>query len=534
MKSLFLIAIICKVMRSAYYKHTDFEPFFIFKCIFYLFASSIHSVVVNIPLPLGACIMFVAYLFETKNRKIKLRMIGTGLLVIFLSNIDYVKLSYPFQKLYLYTSTYNTQKIEVFAHSNENDDYLFTVSDPDEVLEWIYSLQTSTPYASWFTKTLPNDYGYLIKLSTNKGKTDFYLSTNSTKSANLFIGPQTISYFNNTIYSLINKLHPDNPSILTINTSKNSSINITHSTILNILWRNITWNAKESLDSYEKNMFTIPSYLFFDTNLGCKLSFSYNFQYAYIQDKGVIKLSSYLQNMLNEQFILSQLDIVEELDSFEPAHIYTKPHSTLNYSIEPDENDSYYGLYREDYKNNEKILLHTVNSTNTKYFLLRTPYILLLDERSPSQYFLMLINQNIPEKHRYIEKNQNILPHSISICPQNTKFTYIVENQENSILYFVDNYYHSANPIATGIINDSLFLSDDYIVFTQELDGENLLCIYSTIHSKIVKYILIPGNITLIEGGNNKVYFAVQKVDNMNLKQGIFYIDTTLTVHKFE
>lgn len=534
MKSLFLIIIICKVMRSAYYNHKDLEPFFIFKCIFYLFASSIHSVVINIPLPLGACIMFIASLFDIKNRTIKLKMICTGLLVIILSNFNFDSLSYPLQKLYMYETTHDIQKIEVFAHTSKNSDFIFAITDPEDLFDWTTSLQSSTPYSSWNTKTLPNDYGYLLKLTSSKNIQTIFLSSNASQFSNLFLGDKQIPYTNSTIYSLITKFYPLTPTVLTINTSKESAINITYPMILNILWRNITWFPTEPLSNYQQEMFSIPAYLFFDTNLGCKFSFSHNFDYAYIHNRGVMKLSPYLKNMLNEQFILSQLDITEELDIFEPAHTSTKSTTSLKFSIEPDENDFYYGFYREDYKNDEKILLHTVNSPNAKYFLLKNPYILLLDERSPSQYFLMLINQNLPEKHRYIEKNQSILPHSISICPQNTKFTYIVENQENSILYFVDNYYHSPISIATGIINDSLFLSDEYIVFTQQLDNDNLLCIYNTNQSKIIKYILIPGNITLIESGNNKIYFAVQKVDNMNLKQGIFYIDNTLTVHKFE
>lgn len=532
MKSLFLIVIISKFLRKSYYTRVDNEPFLLFKCLIYLFISSIHSIIIKIPLPIGAAIMLIISLFDTRNKKVKLAMIAVGVLVVVLSIFNYQSFAYPMQKLYLFTSTHNTEKIEVYSHTPEVDNFLFDVTQEIDLNNWIDSLKSSSPSTSWSRKALPNDNTYLLKLYSSNETIDIFVSADSSKHTNVFIGNHYISYSNSTILSFISKLHPDTPSVLTINTSKDSSVNITNSTLLNILWKDIVWNPKEALTPNTKDSFTIPAYLFFDTSLGCKLFFSSHFESAYIQNKGIITLSPYLQNMLSEQFVLSQLDIVKELDTFNPAHLYNKPSNSINFSIEPSDNNLYYGLYREDYKTHEKTLLHTVSSPNTKYFLLNNPYILLLDEKTPTQHVLMLINQNIPDKHRYISKNQNILTHSISICPQNIKFTYIVENQDNTTLYFVDNYYYSPQPIATGLINDSLFLSDEYIVFTQEIDGENSLCIYSTIYSKIIKYILIPGNITFIDGGNDRVYFTVQSIDNLNLKQGIFYIDTNLTLQK--
>lgn len=532
MKSLFLIALLGKLLHYAHYNQHEREPFFFLKCIFYFFVSSIHSLVVNVPIPLGACLMFLLSLFETKNRPIKLKMIGLGLLVIVLSFLNYKSFAYPFQKLYLYCATHDVQKIEVYAHTPEFDDFLFNVTEPDDLKDWISSLQSSIPHTSWSNKILPNDTGYSLKLYLSEDTIDVFISSSSNKDSNLFVGNKLVAYSNATLLNLISTLHPDTPSVLTINSTKSTSINITNSTLLNNLWRNVVWSQKQPLSNYSQDIFSVPAYLFFDDTLGCKLFFTTNFDYAYIYNKGVIPLSSYLQSMLSEQFILSQLDPVEELDTFDPAHIYNIPENYVNYSIDLDDNKSFYGLYYNDYSKNETTLLHTVNSRDAKYFILRSPYILLLDKKTESQYYLMLVNQNIPEKHRYIEKNQNVIPHSVSICPQNIKFTYIIENQDNSVLYLVNNYYQSPTPIATGTITDSLFLSDDYIVFTQELDGQNLLCMYSINYSKVIKYILIPGTVTLVEGSNNKVYFSVQKFDNLSLKQGIFYIDTTLNIQK--
>lgn len=132
-----------------------------------------------------------------------------------------------------------------------------------------------------------------------------------------------------------------------------------------------------------------------------------------------------------------------------------------------------YGLYQYDYREDEKLLLHAVNSAHTKFFVLKYPYILLLDEKNNTNYSLMLINQNIPDKHRYISKNENISPKLLSICPQNTKFAYITGHGQNNSLYLVSDYYHSSKVIATGGIVDSLFLSTDYLIFTQKISNQN-------------------------------------------------------------
>ena len=238
--------------------------------------------------------------------------------------------------------------------------------------------------------------------------------------------------------------------------------------------------------------------------------------------------------MLTEQLILSQLTPVKQFQHFNSAHTSNYQASTLNFTIERDINDLYYGLYLYDYQKDEKVMLHTVNSADTKFFVLKYPYILVLDETNHNSYSLLLINQNVPNKHRYITKNENISPKSLSICPENTKFAYITEHGQNNSLYLVSDYYHSPKVIATGAIADSLFLSTNYIIFTQKISNQNLLCVYSLDHDQFIKYIPIQGEVTLVNASENKVIFCVQQTHNNKLLEGMFYIDNTLNIYPVE
>lgn len=533
MKTLFILCMLAKLIDFGYKHQKDKESFYFFKCMIYLICSSIHSVILNIPVPIGACIILIIYIFDHKNRKIKLAMIGMGLFIIVLSNVTYKDIAYPLQKLYLYHLTKNTNSLDIYTQSSTGTDLLFSISDASQVQQWVDILNDSTPTFTWNMKELPESNSYLVKLHTNKKSIDIFLSPYAEKVCNMYLGHTSLAYSNTKIFSLIYENFSLHPNMLTLNISNEFPIDISNSTILDLLWRTIIWEPKNKATSYNENLFTIPSYLFFDNATGCSIIFSTAFEYAYIPSHGIIQLSPYLINALQEQFILSQLASVNELQKFEPSHFHTKIDSGFKFSIETDANQFYNALYKKDYKTNEKTLLHTVNSLNAKYFILKSPYILLLDEKSHNQYFLMLINQNIPEKHRYIAKDQYIVPHSISICPQNLQFAYIIKSNHKSTLYFVPSYYHSPKTIATGLVNDSLFLSSEYIVFTQEIKNQSYLCIYSTSSYRTIRYIPIPGIISLIEAKNNTVYFAVQNTEKNNLKEGLFFIDTDFIIHKY-
>ncbi|MHC1749251.1 MAG: hypothetical protein AB9856_13260 [Cellulosilyticaceae bacterium] len=531
MKSLFVIIIIVKVCLSLYNKPHESENFLVIKCIFYLIISSIHSVIVSVPIPIGAIIMSIILIFDPFNKKIKSKLVLTGLIVVGCSVFSFSAISYPFQKAYLYLKTYNVHKIDVFSNSLTNEEYLFTISNDVEIKDLANNILNSTPCISWGNKVIPADTGYSLILHSGTTSTRLLLSSNSLKNYNLFIGNHYITYKNTTLLPLIQKRYPKSPVILTLQDSNKQLINIKNTNILNTLWRDVIWSSNEKIQLSEENLFNIPGYLFFKNGIGCKINFSSNFNYASLPNKNIIALSHYLSTSLQQQFVLSHLNPVKEFNNFGPAHTHNPPQSTIKYSIEQDENGLYYGLYREDLKTMEKILLHTVSSLDTQFFILTNPYILILDEKSPSQYFLLLINQNLPEKHRYIEKNQNIIPKSLAICPHNQQFTYIVNYYNESMLYIVSNYYHSPKVVASGDINDSLFLSDNYLAFTQSSNGENYFCIYDIKQAKVIRYIYIPGDITLIKSSNYKVYFAVQTNENTSLKEGIFYIDSSLTIH---
>lgn len=534
MKSLFVCILYLNTLLFAKHNQREAEAFYYIKCMIYVIASGIHSIILGIPIPIGAIIMIIIFYVDTVNRHAKRRMIYVGIIVFLLSNINYSHLMYPVQKLYMYTHTQNVRKIEVFAHSPYDENKLLTLTDPEELNNWTNALQQSKPYSSWNFKSIPSDIGYTIKVYSNDLVMDVFVSRYTDKNANIYVDQQAISYYNPDLLSLIHNYSPDVPQVLTINTSKDAYANIYNGHILNTLWREIIWSEKSPYSDSVSNNFKIPAYLFLDTQLGCRLYFSTDFLYAYIPNEGIMKLTPYLQTILSQQFILSHLDYVDSFHKYEASHIHTQHDATVQYSIELDDSGLYYGLYLLDLQSDRRTLLHTVKSPNTKFFILKSPYILLLDESEDGQYSLMLINQNVPEKHRYIMKNEAILPHSISICPQNSKFAYIVTQNDLSTLYLVSDYYHSPKSIANGEISDSLFLSDDQIVFTQKIDRENMLCVYNISQNQLVKCLFIPGSVQLLKAENHRVYFVVQQMEGKNAKQGTFYVDENLEIFQAE
>lgn len=534
MKSLLALIVIVRSLYYIQFQIIEEEKFMYFKSIAYLFISSIHSLILSIPIPLGALIMLCFTLFDHKNIRIKLRMIGAGLVIIFLSLIDFQHLSYPFQQAYLYMNTQSVQKIDIYSYNDTHESYLFSITESEKINSITQQIRLSTPHSSWNHKKIGSNLGYRLIVHHNNKTIPMTISPYDTGLSNLFIGNNFIPYKNDTLIPYIHSIYSNSPSILTINTSKNTSINISNKSILDNLWRIILWSESTTVPTLSKDDFQVPSYLFFEGYLGFKLLFTLDFNYAIIDNQKIIELPIYLQTMLNEQYILSQLDYVNELTYFEPAHVSNPQNSSLKFSIQLDPNQMYYGLYLQDYKTNETILLHSVNSPHAQYFVLKHPYILLLDEKSPNAHYLMLVNQNIPEKHRYIVKNEQVIPRSISLCPQNTQFTYIIDYGDTSTLYLVTDYYRSPKVLATGQITDSLFLSDNYLVFTQIIDGKSILSVYSLTHRQIIKYINIPGDITLIEASNNKINFVVQSIEGLSLKESTFCIDNNLNIYKLK
>ncbi|MEG1828009.1 hypothetical protein [Niameybacter sp.] len=532
MKTLLVISLIISLTLEASRQQKEREPFFIIKCGAYLFCSSIHSVILGIPAPLGALIMYFCSFFDPKNYHFKLKLILSGLFIFLLSITSFSNFSAPLQKAYLNAKTYNTSKVEIYSQFNDHSKYLFSISTERQLNKLTDLLNDSIPYISWYHKSIPDDMGYLLKLYSSTGITDIYISLYSANNSNIYIGKYYLSYYNKDIIPYIDTLYSRNPSILTLNTARNASINITNSSLLSNLWRCIIWNKPIDELNRPEESFNIPGYLFFDNYLGCNLNFSSDFNYAQLSNGDIIAIAPFLQHMLSEQLILSELDLVSEFQIFDSAHTSNYDSVNSNFSIERDPNDQYYGLYHYNYRKDEKVFLHTVNSPFTKFFILKYPYILILDHDINSEYYLMLINQNVPDKHRYISKNEAILPKSLSICPQNTKFAYITEHGQNSSLFLVTDYYHSPKVIATGGIIDSLFLSDDYIVFTQKMNDLNILCVYSIEHDQFIKYTPVPGDITLIKATDNKVYFCVQQKNQNHLYESVFYIDLLLKIYK--
>ncbi|OON98301.1 MAG: hypothetical protein ATN36_00995 [Epulopiscium sp. Nele67-Bin005] len=476
--------------------------------------------------------MLILLCLDKYNKVVKLKLIATGLIIFFLSSTNFQMIASPFQTKYLNMQIENIDKIELFAYTPNAEEFLFEINEGEVLREWAEILQMSTPQIAWKNKTLPQNSGYKILLYNQEKTTELIVSIPALGAKNLFVGPYYIAYDNPYLIDLLEEVQPTNPQVLNINPYSDSAILIDNSTLLNVLWRTILWEQKYDITHYNLDEFYIPAFLNFENEMGCKILFTDDFAYAYIPNRGVISLSEYLQSMLLEQYILSDLKTVDAFTFYEPVHIYTELNSTTKYYLEVENDSLYYGLYKEDYITKEKTLLHTITAVDSEFFLLKYPYILLLDHKGASQYFLMLINQNVPEKHRYIEKGVHIIPESIAIGPQNNSFTYIINNGETTTLFYVQDYYQSPLPAVTGHVQDSVFLSDQYIVLTQVIEGESLICVYDTSIGKIIKYTYIPGEVQLIQSGNNQVSFAIQQTKESTLREGVFTIDTSLTIVK--
>ncbi|OOB80569.1 MAG: hypothetical protein BEN19_04265 [Epulopiscium sp. Nuni2H_MBin003] len=530
MKSFYVIVLILKQIWSIPTKHKDFEHMYVLKCLSYLFISSIYSIFIGVTVPLGAIIMLFIFVVDKHNKRVKFSMILTGVMVVFLSSTNFSTFITPIYSLYLENSIDNLTRIEVHSYSTTYEQFLFDVYEPQELQKWYDILENSEPIPTWNYKTVPKSNGYKLTIHTLDGIQTIILSNTILNNKNLFFGDYYIPFYNSQLLDMIHKEHPVNPEVLTINVSTESIINISNATILDTLWEIIIWSDKEDIDNFVQDNFTIPAYLFFDTNLGCRLFFSYDFKQAYIEDQGVISLPTQFHSMMYEQFTLSQQSIVNKFRQFTPIHTSAQVNNNTNFYIEPNENGLFFGLYRADYINQDKIFLHSVESLESQVFVLKSPYLILLDQKSASLSDLLLINQNIPESHRYVVKNQNILSHSVAICPQNTNFIYIENNQDISTLFYVNNYYQSPKPIASGAIKDCVFLSDNLVAFTQKLQGDNLLCVYDTQINKIVKYTHIPGELYFIDSYNNQILFAIQNIENLDLKEGIFILNSDLSI----
>lgn len=532
MKSLLVIVLVIFIFNTIKFKQHQSENFFYLKCLIYLFISSIHSTFITVTVPLGAILMSILSIFDVKNRKLKRQMIYMGLFIVLLSLVNYACLAHPVQKAYLHYVTHDLSRIDFYAHHANQESLLLSVTDTESLTDWSEHLLESIPVTHWGTKGVGTSMGYTLKLYSNDTITTLTINPYLNYYSNMTLGKYKFTYHNPELMSFIDSIYSRTPSILTINTSKEASINIENPILLTTLWRYILWNDTSNILYPSEDIFNIPAYLFFDKYLGCRISFSDNFQYASINQERIIELPLYLQDMLSEQFILSQLEPTHQLSTFVPTHTYTLPTSTQNFSILLDPNGLYHGLYLHDFITNDKKLLHSVYSEDASFFLLKHPYILILDEKTPGNHYLMLINQNITGKHRYISKNQVILPHSLAICPQNQKFAYIIDYGDHTSLNLVSDYYRSPQVIANGQITDCLFLDNNLLAFTQQLDGEHLLCVYDLIHKQIIKYILIPGDIILTNARDNKVFFAVQRIDGLTLSEGEFFINSDLKLQK--
>ncbi|MDF2877296.1 MAG: hypothetical protein K0S30_392 [Clostridia bacterium] len=529
MKYLLILAIILQILFYAYKSQEEYEPFYIIKCIIYLIVSSIHSVIIIIKLPLGACLMSLIYLIDKKNRSVKLRLIGSGIIIVLLSALTYKDISQPFQKLYLYHLQPDAKKIEIYTHNATDKKFLFSIENQDTIHSWINIIKKSNSYNSWNYKILPQNTGYLIKLCYPSKTTSIVISPYTSHIPNVFVGNYYIPFTNALLPDLITSQLDIKPLALHISSAATA---ITDMSIINDLWDEILWGEQINDSSINNEIFEIKGDLLLNKNKGISLNFSSDFTYIQLNTKEIIQLSAYLKNKLNEQYILSQLDAVDSLMPYTHSHVHTPPSHTVNYMIALDSVQKYHGLYMSNTSDNTKMLLHTVSSPESEFFLLKNPYILLLDEKFPSIYHLMLINQNIPNKHRYVEKSKNILPDSIALCPQNTKFTYTIDNGDSSTLYVVSNYYDPPLTIATGEILDSLFLSDKYLLFSLVIENTYLLCIYDTQLSKTIRYITIPGELHMIKVENNNVIFAIHHTKDGQLKEGLFALNTDLKIKK--
>jgi len=530
MKSLFVfILILIQIGRLPFKQQTEEYMFFI-KCIIYLLISSIHSIILGFTIPLGALLMAFILLTDRQNAKTKLSLIFTGLIIVLLSTFSFSNVTHTILSFYVRTETINTYKIEVSAYTPESSHFLFEITDTNLIDEWVSSINSSIPNMVFDSKLIPSTLGYQVKLYTPDGTNSLILTKPILNTTNLFLGNYLLPYFNQGLVSLIETVHPITPEVLTINSSLESMINITNKSMLNNLFEIIVWSKKEIVHDVDYTKFSIPAYLFFKTNLGCRLYFTPNFRQAYIKGQGVITMPENTQRTLSEQFTLSRQTIVETFRTFEPAHTSAISSNYENFFIAQDDNELFYGLYQQDYISGEKLYLHNVTSLDSDYFLLQSPYILLLDKKSAGNSDLMLINQNIPGSHRYVVKNQNIIADSIAICPAQSNFIFIEKNNDISTLYYVHDYYRSPKPIVSGNILDCLFLSERYIVFTEEKDHDIFLCVYDNTFNNIVKSSYIPGELHFIESYNHQVLFAIQNIDNLDLKEGIFILNNDLSI----
>lgn len=529
MKYLLIFSIILQILFYAYRSQEEYEPFYIFKCIIYLIVSSIHSVIIIVKLPLGACLMSFIYLIDKKNHPVKLRLIGCGIIILLLSSLTYKDISQPFQKFYLYHIQPEAEKIEVYTHNGAATKYLFSINDPKTINTWANIIKKSNSYNSWNYKMLPQNAGYLIKLYYPSKTTSIIVTPYTSHIPNIFIGKYFIPFTNAAFPDLINSQFDIKPIALNIPITHTS---ITDMGIINSLWNEILWNEQINSSHFNTQTFEIKGKLILTKDKEVMVNFSNDFSYIQFNDNEIIQLSDYLKNKLDEQYVLSQLDVVDSLIPYTHSHVHTPPPHIVNYTIDLDSVGNYHGLYISNSSDKTKTLLHTVSSPHSEFFLLKSPYILLLDEKYPSIYHLMLINENVPNKHRYVEKNKNILPDSIALCPQNTKFTYTIDNGDSSTLYVVDNYYNPPSAIATGEILDSLFLSDKYLLFSLVIEDKYFICIYDTQLAKTIKYITIPGKVYIIKVENNNVIFAIHNTEDNQLREGIFALNVDLKIKK--
>lgn len=531
MKYLLMLAIIIQMLFYIYNNQEEDESLYIIKSLLYLCISGIHSIIIVFKIPLGAIIMSIVYLFDKKNHSVKLRLIFSGLLLGILGALTYKDICLPIQKIYLHNLPSEIKEIEVHTFNGTTNKFLFNINNNEDIIKYVKSLKESVPYSVWNIKVVPKNEGYLIKYINDTQTIPIIVTPSAPNLPNIYIGKHYISYTNTQLPDLINSYLNVKPLFLEV---LNTNTEIHDLNIISNLWEEILWGEQVNKLHYNKDFFRIKTNFIFSQKQKLSISFDTDFNYLIVNDSQIVKISPNLSNKLKEQYVLTQLDNVKQLSYYPPAHVHTIIRSLDNYSIETDSTGRIYGLYMNDETQNKKTLLHNVSSASSEYFLLKNPYILLLDEKQPNKYYLMLINRNLPNKHRYIEKEKNIVPASIALCPSNTKFVYTINNYDSSTLYFVKNYYESPLIIANGNIQDSLFLSDKYIVFTITIDNSNYLCIYDTSLSKTVKYITIPGEVHFIKVENRNILFSIQNKTKKTFKQGIFTLNENLDIKRLK
>lgn len=528
MRYIIIYGIITLMIIYIYTKQNEYEKFYITKCMSYLFISTIHSVIIIIEFPLGAAIMSLLYLADKKNRAVKSKLIIGGIIIVILSVLNYKDISDPLQKLYLNKIKIDAVKIEVYTNNNITNKYLFSITDQKDISKWLSTLKESTSYSSWNYKFIPKNEGYMLKIHYPSKELSVVVTKEISNLPNVFLNKNDIPYTNKAIFDMINEYFSITPLILQVPSNQTE---ITNKNIIENLWDEILWNNEQS--NTDKVNFTIKSIIVLSNKTELEINFSNNFTYLKIGEKQIVKLSDDLSRKLNEQYILSQLNVVSTLTDYTPVHIHTPAQSTMKYSIETDEFGRNYSLNVTNTATNVKTKLHSTSSKG-EFIELKSPYVLLYDEKSPDQNSLMLINQNVPDKHRYIVNNKRISANSIAICPKNIKFTYTIDNSNSSSLYLVNDYYGPPITIANGNIQDSLFLSDRLLVYLINSDNNNFLCIYDTELNRTVKYVTVPGEAHFIRIEDNNIIFSIQKKENNLLKEGIFVLNTSFNFKKID